>query len=92
MCDRHANTCRCESGSVNAPNLKQIDVICLDNDGSTRKRFKDFVHLQYFRFKNGSITDMLQKLRNKCNTKYAGFNSPVVMNKLEEVHEEFMTS
>jgi hypothetical protein len=44
-----------KSSVVDSSNLKTIDAICLDWDGSVERRFRDFFIFRDFRFKNADI-------------------------------------
>jgi hypothetical protein len=75
---------------IGAPHLKGIDVICLDEDGSVKKRYDDFIRFRFYRFRNANIKDYLQLLREAQNMRNRNIQSPLIMNKLEAVHEDFM--
>jgi hypothetical protein len=77
---------------MSAPNLKNIDVLCLDPDGAVQRRFDKFVRLPTYRFKSASVTDYL-----KVHAKYRTYHEPLPnhtldVDKLEQAHEEFFRS
>ncbi len=84
-----------KSAAMESPHLKSIDVICRDPDGTVRKKYGEFIKLKYFRFADANITDYLQE-NHKQN--YDGrLEAPqgggeLVLNKLENAHEDFMES
>ncbi len=81
-----------KSSVVNAPHLKQIDVICLDSDGSVKNRFDYFIQYDYYRYKNGSVKEYFEELYQVSkHQRYHPGNAPVVLNKLEVAHENFMS-
>jgi hypothetical protein len=70
-----------KSAVTKAPHLKAIDVICLDNDGSAKRRYDEFMPFAYYRFRNLNVTDYLGRI------KYNKLDPPMVnFEKLEEVH------
>jgi len=85
-----------KSAAVEAPNLKTIDVICLDPDGSVEKRFKDFIDFNYYRFKNANV-DKYLKDNHERHIKEFRIQAPASernrarsFTKLEDAHKEFM--
>ncbi len=78
-----------KSAVVKTEHLKSIDVICLDKDGSVKKRFDNFFEFNYYRFANASVVDYL----NLLSARYSGsrrLDESVIMNDLENVHNKFM--
>ena len=51
-------------------NIKKIDIICLDDDNSVKRKYDEFIRLNgnKYRFKNGSFIDMLKRINQ--NTIY----------------------
>lgn len=80
-----------KSSVVNAPHLKQIDVICLDKDASVKKRFDDFIQYDYYRFKNADIAEYLNEVHELSKRNIYSSEESVVLNKLEIAHENFMS-
>jgi hypothetical protein len=80
-----------KSSVVNAPHLKQIDVICLDKDASVKKRFDDFIQYDYYRFKNADIVEYLNEVHELSKRNILSSEAPVILNKLEIAHERFMS-
>ena len=70
--------------------LKKIDIICYDANGSVSKNYLEFIDSQFpnFRFVNKKIDDYLFDLKNATVKNRRDFLS---FDKLEEVHEKFMT-
>lgn len=79
-----------KSSVVNASHLKKIDVICLDGDGAVKKRFDDFIQYDYYRFKNANVVEYFNEVHELSRCKGYGKES-IVLNKLEEAHEKFMS-
>ncbi len=86
-----------KSAAVTNKYLKQIDVICLDNDGSVARRYSDFIDFGYFRFAHANTTKYLGAISAPptpntflhtapMSTGYASFD------KLEAIHDEFMNT
>lgn len=82
-----------KSAVVNSPHLKSIDVICLDNSGNVQKRYDKFILYNNYRFKNGDIIDYLSPLRESYikESVERRMNSPKIFDRLEKMHENFMT-
>lgn len=75
---------------IDAPHMKSLDVICLDNDGSTRSRYDSFFEFNNYRFKNGSVIDYFQGLKNQVNMRSHQRQDHVSMSYLEAIHNSFM--
>ena len=78
-----------KSAVVKTEHLKSIDVICLDNDGSVRKRYDEFLEFNYYKFANVDVTEYLTML----SSQYKGISprkEMVRMNALEKIHYTFM--
>lgn len=74
-----------KTATLNAPNFKQIDVICLDPDGAVKSRYIDFVTHPNFRFVSARTEEYLEELSDISLRVYTGN----WYNKLEEAHESF---
>jgi hypothetical protein len=78
---------------IDAPNLKSLDVICIDQDGQTEQRYRDFFEFNNFSFRNGSVTDYLSELETLVKqNKGHRFRSDGTVNTsyLEDAHNKFM--
>lgn len=79
-----------KSAQLKNDHLKQIDVICLDDDG-VRARYDEFSHFKNYRFKEGDIVEYLDSIRNKTrNSRDSTSESFLLFDHLEEAHEDFM--
>ena len=79
-----------KSAVLKAEHLKKIDVICLDPDGSVRKRYDDFITFKYYRFVNADIDDYL---KDNYSTLSCSENANILeFNQLETRHERFMSA
>jgi hypothetical protein len=78
-----------KAAMVGSGHLKQIDVICKDVDGSVEERYRQFVHFQFFRFKNGDVQDYLKRIeRAHLNNNFRN----LLLNNVEAEHESFMAN
>ncbi len=77
---------------VDAPNLKRIDVICLDRDKEemVRKRYKAFIIFKNFRFLNMSSQDYLGQFEGQLNSPTQDIVSFEAL--LERFHEHVMSN
>lgn len=77
---------------MDSEHLKSIDVICLDSDGSVKARFDEFFEFNYYKFKNGDILDYALGLKKVVNDRgvVVQRGKSIVLDKLEEFHEEFI--
>lgn len=81
-----------ESAVIESKNLKQIDIISIDKDGSLIKRYKNFICFNNMRFCNEDIANYLHPPHND----YAGGVSTLGSRKymtptsLENIHKRFM--
>lgn len=81
-----------KSAVVQTKHLKSIDVICLDSDGSVKRRYDEFIKFTYYRFANMDTSVYLKELYDSTKN----FRTSMVsrnlfqMNQLEQVHESFM--
>lgn len=78
------------------PHLKTLDVICLDNDGSVKRRYDDFIEFENYRFKNADFITLLRnnyELSSGSIIKEAS-SGPVISrircNTLERAHNSYM--
>jgi hypothetical protein len=76
-----------KTATLNAPNFKQIDVICLDPDGTVRSRYKEFIMHPNFRFVSAKTEEYLTELLDISFRVHTGN----WYNKLEEAHESFFS-
>lgn len=78
--------------SINAEHLKSIDVICLDNDGSVKKRYDSFIDFSNYRFFNTKVESYLEEIatvtKNQLKTK-ATHEAPIPLRYLESAHNNF---
>lgn len=80
------------SAVVDTLRLKSIDVLCLDQDGSVRERYDEFIDFGRYRFVSGSILDYLETLTARQVNYGDVYASTLAMDKLENAHEEFFAS
>ena len=73
---------------LEAPNLKGIDVICLDQGGETRERYEEFIHFMNYNFVNANSKDYLNALLEAQRSPKG--QDVVKCDKLEIIHEEFV--
>ncbi len=73
---------------IKSKHLKNIDVICLDPDGSVRKRFDELITFDFYRFANKDVLSYFSgdERKTMINASHVG----VSMNNLESVHHAFM--
>lgn len=81
-----------KSAVIQAPHLKRIDVLCLDPDGSVKRRYDDFITFKYYKFKNASVTDYFNLNYEKHKREIQDQKSQLQLDKLEEVHQNFFES
>lgn len=82
-----------KSAVIDTPNLKSLDVICMDGDGSVRKRYQEFFALTNFRFKDASITDMALAVLLESFLKTTQITGGVShFRSAEKAYNDFMTS
>jgi hypothetical protein len=67
--------------------VQKIDIISRDMDGSTERRFREFITFNYMRFHSGDIAEYLET--NMKLTRKNGSNR-LVFDRLEDAHERFM--
>ncbi|HEX2906602.1 MAG TPA: hypothetical protein VHO69_07075 [Phototrophicaceae bacterium] len=68
---------------INTPNLRQIDVICKDDNGSVKKSYDEFVKYPKYRFVSAKIEDYLRK--NEWDD-----SNGVLRFDLEKAHKTFL--
>lgn len=82
-----------KSAVMESKHLKTIDVICLDSNGSTERRYEDFIGFNYYRFRNRRIEDYLDEVAKRLGLNAISTRSTTMeFNKLEIAHAEFMNS
>lgn len=74
---------------IDAPNFKQIDVICKDDDGSVKKSY-EFVRLKYpkYRFMSAKIEDYLEEINTN---RMENYHEKRFSFSLEHAHEAFFS-
>ena len=77
-----------KSAVIKEQNLKRIDVICRDPDGSVRKRYDEFIKFDYYKFVAGDVSKYLE-IHNLQMNGNVGRNE-VLFNKIETAHTLFM--
>ena len=78
-----------KSAVVETDHLKSIDVICLDDDDSVKKRYDEFLEFKYYKFVNTDVREYLNLLA-KQYTGSGRYDEPMKMDKLEGMHTRFM--
>lgn len=78
-----------KSSIISNDNLKTIDVLCLDEDGSAKARYNEFVCFPRYRFRNANIFDYLQSHYDLWDRKNIRNYNEIKMGLLEEAHEIF---
>jgi hypothetical protein len=73
---------------LESENLKSIDVITLDKNSETEKRYKDFVKFNNFRFKNMNLIDYFRKIKDY--KRFHVTDKIIKYDFLEEAHEKIM--
>lgn len=69
---------------IDTPNLRQIDIICKDDDGSVKKSYDEFVKFPNYRFVSAKIENYLKHDQMTVNNEGLGFFA------LEEAHDTFL--
>lgn len=78
---------------IQAPHLKQIDVLCLDPDGSVKRNYDKFIDFKNYRFKSASVEDYLKlNLRHNSQIHKSNQAEQVIFSRLEDAHTAFMGS
>ncbi len=78
-----------KSAVLAAPHIKTIDVICLDPDGSVKRRYRSFFTFRNFRFVNADVLSYL-KFIAEWYAKRSNDPNTLSTAQFEEAHEEFM--
>lgn len=84
-----------KSAIIENPDLKSIDVLCLDNDGSAKQRYDAFITFPRYRFKNANVMDYLGQHYDQWERTASMSilsSSSAKMDRLEGFHNEFFTS
>ena len=78
---------------VKAPHLKALDVICLDGDGSTFQRYREFITFKYARFKNADSQSYLYGITQNPIVKEGRLPNQgvVTFSQIESKHAYFMS-
>lgn len=83
-----------KSAVVHSKHLKNIDVICIDNDGRVKSRYDEFIKFGYYRFKNASVSDYLNEIQSsfkqRARKNIGKRGNRFLMNDLERIHNSFM--
>jgi hypothetical protein len=75
---------------MNAPHLKNIDVVCLDDyKHSTQDRYQEFITFAYFRFFNANVTDYLRNVEQHNRVPDSKARYGFGLENLEEAHRKF---
>jgi hypothetical protein len=77
--------------AIESGHLKRIDVLCRDTTGGVQARYSEFVHSGLLRFKPCNIQDYLQAVFD-ASMDYKHYGHERDFNKLENVHEAFMSA
>jgi hypothetical protein len=76
---------------IDAPHLKSIDVITLDNNEEAKNRYDEFFEFTNYKFKDASVTDYFQELEEIINRRIPrGTDKTIRCDVLEEAHNNFM--
>jgi len=82
-----------KSAVLQAENLKSIDILCIDNDGSVKKRYEEFIEFKNKRFRNKDLNLYLENIyKYNVIKNQLRENKQFVLDKLEEAHEAFFSS
>jgi len=75
-----------KSAVTKAPHLKAIDVISLDDDGTVKRRYDEFMSFTYYRFVDKNVRDYLGSIN------FSGLQPKAVrFDKLEKTHMSYFT-
>lgn len=80
------------SALCNAFNIKAIDIICIDSDGDTQKRYYDLFERNRCRFKSANIVEYLSDIFQKTTNDYDRAERSITCCKIEETHKTAFTS
>jgi hypothetical protein len=78
-----------KAAAMDAPNLKQIDVVCWDPTGQARAQYDDFITFPNYRFANGKTQDYLGLLLQLTTSHDHRQGRP--WRRLEKAHDVFMS-
>ncbi|OMD09847.1 SIR2 family protein [Paenibacillus odorifer] len=78
-----------KSSLLESKHLKSLDVITLDPTGEVKERYDDFIDFNYYKFKNGNVTNYLENLKPQSDFSNRGER---IYNLLETTHSDFMYS
>ncbi len=81
-----------KSAILKSQHLKTIDVICLDPDGSVKRRFDDFICFRNYRFVNANILDCLKMNISTRDIGDGRTEQIATFPSLEKCHTRFMNS
>jgi len=84
-----------KSAIRDSANLKNIDVIVYDSDASVEKRFREFIDLKTFRFKNvlfEALLTLLSRLLEDYPRRHGGIPSAMPFDQLEHAHQSLFAS
>ena len=79
------------SAAAKAPHLKSIDFLCLDPTETVKANFEEIVRYKNRRFKNARVEEYLEAHRDAYNLNVTQGEQFLVLDKLEEVHEQFFS-
>jgi hypothetical protein len=74
---------------IAAPHLKSLDVVCLDPDGSVKRRFDEFTCFHRYRFFTCDVRSYLGAVTGKRHKQHRGTASSIDFGQLEQAHWEF---
>jgi hypothetical protein len=78
-----------KSAVVNSKDLKNIDVICLDKDGTVKKRYDEFIDFKNYRYFNVDVGEYFKTVWEQSDIEKEQL-SQVVTNYLEIAHNNFV--
>lgn len=79
---------------INSQHLRKIDIICLDPSKQIKKRYKNFIHSNSWKFISGDVKDYLEMIIKRCRQvyDYGPDKRKVSYYAIEHAHKEFMES
>ena len=81
-----------KSSVTESPQLKAIDVICWDPDGTVKGRYKNFVEFRDLRFRSAKLEDYFGAVINAIGDPNRLPMKQMVFDHLERAHSRFMES
>jgi hypothetical protein len=72
-----------KSAVTKSPHLKAIDVVCLDNNGSVKRRYDAFVPFTYYQFCSQNVSEYLAQIQLSL------FQPKLVKFDIEKAHKHF---